>query len=285
MAAIGIDVGGTTIKVCLVAPDGRRLGEHRVPTPRGVTELVAEVAEQVTRVRREHPGSHGVGVVVPGVVDEATGTAVHSVNLGWRDVPMRDLLCVALGEPVAFGHDVRAGALAEARWGAGAPDMLYVPVGTGIAAAVVLGGRTVGGPLTGEIGQLLVPDDGALVPLEQVASAAAVARRFGRRTGTEVAGAAAVAERARAGDPRAREVIEGAMTVLGDALATSVALLGPVRIVVGGGLAGAGELVLAPLRAALARRLTLTPVPEVVVATLGSWSQALGAAALVEASS
>lgn len=163
--------------------------------------------------------------------------------------------------------------------------MQYVPVGTGIAAAVVLAGvPVVTGGYAGEIGQVLVTDPatGERVRMESVASAAAIARRDAERRGTDDdgGGARAVVERARAGDERARQVLAEAVAVLADVLATTVGALGPVRTVIGGGLAGAGELLLGALREELAARLLVAPVPEVVGATLGPWSQALGAAAL-----
>lgn len=287
--ALGIDVGGTTTKACLTDAGGRRLADTTAPTPRSVDGLAAAVAGHVAWARRTAGDLAGIGVVVPGIVDEPTGTAVYSVNLGWRDVPMRRLLSQAVGTGIAFGHDVRAGALAEARWGAGAPDMLYVAIGTGIAATAVLGGTpVVTGGYAGEVGQLLVTDPatGRAARLEEVSSAAALARRYAERRapggGAQDGGdgARGVVERARAGDDVALAVLDEAVSALSEVLATAVGVLGLVPIVIGGGLAGAGEMLLDRLRAGIAHRLPLTPAPRVVPATLGPWSQALGAAAM-----
>lgn len=293
---LGIDVGGTTIKVGVATADGRLVAQWAVPTPRGVAELADAVAAQVRHAELQEGPMAGVGVVVPGIVDEATGTAVFSVNLGWRDVPLRDVISHAVGRRVAFGHDVRAGALAEARWGAGAADMLYVPLGTGIAAGVVLGGCAVSsGGYGGEIGQVLVidPSTGGPERLEAVASATAIARRYAERVRGDDAHATTpapshdvsrcaedVVALVRAGDATAAQVFTEAVDALADVLGGSIGLLGPVRVVIGGGLVGAGDLLLDRLRDALAERLCVVPVPEIVVATLGSWSQALGAVAL-----
>ncbi|WP_154794184.1 ROK family protein [Occultella kanbiaonis] len=276
--AVGVDVGGTTIKAGRVDATGTLSHPRRVPTPRDVATMVEVIAAQVRDLAQ--PGD-AVGVVVPGIVDEASGTAVLSANLGWRDVPLRDLLVAALGRDVAFGHDVRAGALAASVWGAGG-DLLFVPVGTGIAAALVLDGRVRGTGWAGEIGMLTVsdPDGGAPVVLEAVASASAIARRYAVRTGVAVTGADAVVEAAVAGDADAAAVIAEGMDALGLALADSVALLGSVRVVIGGGLAGGGEAVLGPLRNSMARRLGERPAPEVFAATLGPWAGCLGAGAL-----
>src|SRR5690606_673760 len=141
---VAVDVGGTGTKgaVVEVTDAGARATirtETRRPTPRsGADDVVAAVADLVTELRQDLPVA-AVGVVVPGLVDEARGMALLSANLHWRDVPFRQLLADRLGLRVAFGHDVRAGGLAEVRLGAarGAADALFVPVGTGIAGAVV----------------------------------------------------------------------------------------------------------------------------------------------------
>lgn len=284
--AIGVDVGGTTIKLAVVDGLGRRYGEHTVPTPREVPALVAAVvdgvrsfdalAQALTGGREPLP----VGVVVPGIVDEPAGVAVMSANLGWRDVPLAKLLTDALGTPVALGHDVRAATLAEHRWGSGSDTMLFVALGTGIASGLVVDRVLVQGDgYAGEIGQLGVRtrDGSALVPLEHLASATRIAERYRAQVPGE-ADTAQVLARAAEGDAVARSVVDEAVSALADVLAGHVGLLGPVRIVVGGGLSAAGDVFLGPLRSALASRMTVAPAPEVVAATLGSWAGCLGAA-------
>ncbi|TDE92556.1 ROK family protein [Occultella glacieicola] len=275
--AVAVDVGGTTIKAGRVDATGQLTRARRVPTPRDIPALVEAIG---TLVRELAEPGDAVGVVVPGIVDEATGTAVLSVNLGWRDVPLRTLLVEDLGRDVTFGHDVRAGALAESVWGVGG-DLLFVPVGTGIAAALVLDGRVRGTGWAGEIGMLTVsdPDGGGPVVLESVASAAGIARRYAARAGVAVDGADAVVEAADGGDLDAIAVLGDGMDALGPALADAVALLGPVPIVVGGGLAGGGESVFGPLREAITRRLGERPASGVIAARLGPWAGCLGAGA------
>lgn len=298
MRAIGVDVGGTTIKIGVCHPDGTLTHAHQVPTPRGVGTLVSLVAEEVARLEAEldarrhspaepdaasHPG-RPVAVVVPGIVDERTGTAELSVNLDWQDVPMQALLTEAIGRPVTFGHDVRAGALAEARVGAGcgSGDVLFVPLGTGIAGALVLDGKPfTGRPWAGELGQVQVTDpaEGGTVTLERLASAAAVERRYLDRTGAQPAGGGSrlVFDRARTGDEVAGAVITEAVTALAEVLATVVAVLGPLRIVVGGGMAAAGEELLTPLRRAVDARLDARQRPEIVPTVCGPWAGCIGA--------
>jgi glucokinase len=127
-------------------------------------------------------------VAVPGIVDEAAGLAVFSQNLGWRDAPLRDMIAERTGLPTAFGHDVRTGALAEARLGAGrgCGDSLFLTIGTGISAALLLDGRPYSAHgYAGEIGHVDVGRSepcacGATGCLEAIASAAAIARRHSR---------------------------------------------------------------------------------------------------------
>jgi glucokinase len=285
------------MKGAIVGPDGATCGPLRRPTPhdRGPDAVTASVGATldllVEEARRRGLEIAAAGVVVPGIVDEERGVAVFSANLGWRDLPLRALLEARLGLPVGFGHDVRAGLLAEAAFGAARHERgaLFLAVGAGIAAAALVDGRLlVAGGYAGELGHL--PVDPAGEPcgcggrgcVETVASAAAIARRYAARTGRPVAGAAAVAALVRDGDPDALAVWDEAVAALAFGLAAAVALLAPRLIVVGGGLAGAGDLLLHPLAERLRGRLSpgSAPMPRLVPAALGDQAGCLGAALL-----
>lgn len=282
MTAIGVDVGGTSTKAVLVDAAGWTLAEQRAATPAADPTGLALVETVAGLVAALGPaGDASVGVVVPGIVDDDRGVVVHAVNLGWRDLPLRDLLVARLGRPVALGHDVRAGALAEARSGAArgvAGVVAFVAIGTGVAAALLVDGRpVVAGGWAGEIGQLVLTEGRhAGRRLEQVASAAALARRAGAPD------ARTVAERVAAGDPAATEVWRDGSDVLAGALAAMVVTVAPSAIVVGGGLALAGDLLLDPLRAGLERRVTGLRVPDLRPAAHGDRAAALGAALLAQ---
>src|SRR5579875_1692840 len=194
----------------------------------------------------------------------------------------------ALGRPVAFGHHARA--LAELRLGAlsgrsGAVDAAFVPIGTGVAAALVLGGRLhAAGGLAGEIGHVDVGHGEPCVCghtgcLEAVASAAAIARRYEARTG-RAAGSGQVARLVAAGDPEAVAVWDDAIAGLVIALRWLAAVVAPEIIVIGGGLAQAGPALLDPLQARLDAALTYQRRPRLVPARLGADAGALGAALL-----
>jgi glucokinase len=291
-SVIALDVGGTTIKGAVLDSTGTALAEASWPTgrDRGPDAVVDAILAALGELQG-HPAAHdaqAVGLVVPGVVDTRTGYAVWSENLCWRDVPLRDLAARRTGLPVAFGHDVRTGGLAETRVGAGrgAANVLFVPIGTGIAAAIVMDGRVLEADgYAGEIGHLDVGHGEACACggrgcLEAIASAAAVARRYEARSGEAVHGSAGVVTAMLAGDAIAAEVWREAVEALASALAAAVALLAPERIVLGGGLSLAGDVLVGPLAAELERRLTFHRRPEFVLATLGDRSGCLGAALL-----
>ena len=280
---IALDLGGTALKAGLVDEQGETLHALQRPSRReqGPDAVVAGLCAAAEELAADADPA-AIGLVVPGVVDEAAGIAVYSANFGWRDLPLRARLEERTGLPVAFGHDVRAGGLGEAALGAarGVRDFLFLALGTGIAGAAVLDGRPyAGGGYAGEIGHVVVEPGGrecgcgARGCLETVASARAIAERYG-------ASAPEVAERCAAGEPRARAVWQRAVDALADALAMYVSVLAPELIVVGGGLSEAGDQLLRPLDAALGERLTFHRRPRLCRAALGDQAGRLGAALL-----
>jgi glucokinase len=295
-----LDVGGTGMKAALVAPDGTVLHRARRRTPReegpeAVTAAVLDFAADLCG-----RGAAALGVVVPGAIDEGSGTVTFAANLGWRDEPLRDRLTARLGGlPVALGHDVRAGGLAEGRLGAGrdAERFLFVALGTGIAGAIGLPSGA-NGQVTrveagahgfaGEIGHVVVRPGGPECGcgrrgcLETLASAAAVTRAWAAASGDPAATAAGCAAAVAAGDPRAAEVWRAAVEALADGLLTGITLLDPAVLIVGGGLAEAGGTLFSPLRAAVRSRLTFEREPLIVPAALGDSAGCLGAALLAQ---
>jgi glucokinase len=292
---VALDVGGTGIKCGLVRESGEVVHAERHPTDAGrgadaVVETVLRAAAGLAGTARDKDlRPRAVGIVVPGVVDEPNGVALWSANLGFRSVPLRGLASARLDLPAALGHDVRAGGVAEARLGAArsAAHVLFMAIGTGIAAAHVVGGRGYAGAhgAAGEIGHVVVRPGGprcgcgARGCLEAVASAAAVSRRY-----AEVAGvahtAAQVAALAGAGEDAAVAVWRETVEALADGLATGQALFDAEVVVLGGGLAEAGDALLTPLRAAVRQRLTFHREPRLVRAALGDEAGCLGAALL-----
>ncbi|MGW0842088.1 ROK family protein [Streptomyces sp. NPDC002787] len=291
---IALDVGGTGMKAALVGADGELLHQARLATgrERGPDAVVASILDFAAELRalgerRFGEPAAAAGVAVPGIVDSDRGIAVYAANLGWRDVPLRALLAERLGVPVALGHDVRTGGLAEGRVGAGrgADRFLFVALGTGIAGAIGVEGRVEAGAhgFAGEIGHIVVRPGGTPCPcgqhgcLERFASAAAVSQAWAEATGDPGADAADCAKAVESGDPRAKAVWQHAVDALADGLVTALTLLDPRTLVIGGGLAEAGETLFTPLRAAIRHRVTFQKVPAIVPATLGDTAGSLGA--------
>jgi glucokinase len=298
---VAVDLGGTLMKCGLVAADGTVLHRETRPTPPATTDprgggraildaLLAAVVELGQKATAETHRVRAIGVVVPGVIDAEHGT-VGAENLEWVGTPVLAELTAAVGDevPIVLAHDVRAGGYAELRQGAlaGTTNSMFLPLGTGIAAAMIVDGSLVSGDgYAGELGhsKFIHGEAAELCAcgqrgcLETVASAAALARRYTARTGRTVHGAREVMELLAAGDPDAEQVWQDALAVLIDALVLYTTLVAPTRIAIGGGLVGAGETLLQPLREGVHERLTFQREPEIVAAQLGEEAGMLGAA-------
>ncbi|WP_282702662.1 ROK family protein [Streptomyces sp. CC219B] len=294
---IALDVGGTGMKAALVGADGTLLHQARRATgrergPEAVVRTILDFAAELRAHGTERLGgpAAAAGVAVPGIVDETRGIASYAANLGWRDVPLRELIGAELGIPVALGHDVRTGGLAEGRVGAGrgTDRFLFVALGTGIAGAIGLDGRVEAGAhgFAGEIGHIVVRPGGTPCPcgqhgcLERFASAAAVSEAWAAACGDPEADAADCAKAVTSGDPNAVRVWQRAVDALADGLVTALTLLDPRTLIIGGGLAEAGETLFTPLRDAVRQRVTFQKLPEIVPAALGDTAGCLGAGLL-----
>jgi glucokinase len=187
---VALDVGGTSMKGGLVGRSGEIILTDRRVTPRdkGPAVVVGAIRSFIDELAVAGGGTPaGVGLAVPGLV--TADAALYSANIGWRDVPATDF--VPLDVPVMLGHDVRTGGLAESVLGAGreVSDFLFLPIGTGIAGAVILKGEPYAGTAGwgGEIGHIPVFPDGETCAcgqigcLETYASASAVSRRYSAR--------------------------------------------------------------------------------------------------------
>lgn len=280
----GVDVGGTRTKAVLMVGD-EVVAEVMTDTP---SNVASHFGAQIARVLVELRGAPAaVGVVVPGMVEDRTGLAIWSANLGWRDLDVPAEVRAVVGIPVFAGHDVRAGLLGEATYGAGreCKNVLFVALGTGVASALMSSGvLMVGSPWTGEIGHVRVGASqevcgcGARGCLEAVIGARSLAQRWRATTGN-TGEAEALAAAVAAGDAASGELWTEAVVALAQTLAPIAAAAGMERIIVGGGLSNAGETLLNPLRREMSERLPGQDM-EVVAATLGDRAAALGAAEL-----
>ena len=292
---MGVDVGGTTVKAALLDSDGREYGRCEQPTPRhvGPEAIVATIIDTVVELQRHVPDAgrlRAVGLVVPGVVDAQHGIAVYATNIGWRDLPIRQMVAEGVGLPVILDHDVRAAGLAELELGAGrgAHEMLFVALGTGIAAAVITRGQLATGAtgMAGELGHLPVIPDGELCACgqrgctETYASGAAISRRYSAVSGISGIPARDVISRASAGDDLAQRIFSDAITALGRALVNYVLIMDPEMIIIGGGLADSGAALLDPLTRKVQGGLAWRSAPTITDGRFGADAGRRGAALL-----
>ncbi|MBO8194359.1 ROK family protein [Streptomyces oryzae] len=294
------------MKAALIGTGNELLHEARRETarergPEAVVESILDFTAELRAVGLARYGSEpsAAGVAIPGTVDEEQGIAVFAANLGWRDVPMRTLLSERLSQErpaglpplqVAFGHDVRVGGLAEGRIGAGGgvDRYLFLSLGTGIAGAIGIGDRVEAGAhgSAGEIGHIVVRPAGPPCGcgqrgcLERLASASAIGAAWAEASGDPQATAADAAKAVEAGDPRAQRVWADAIDALATGLVTGLTLLDPRTLIIGGGLAEAGDTLFVPLREAVREKVTFQPLPAIVPAALGDAAGCLGAGLL-----
>ncbi len=292
-AVVAVDVGGTTIKGAVVAETGSFHRELVRPTPaaEGPDAVVAELLSVIKQLITELTDIEiaAVGVVVPGAVDAVAGRAEFSANLGFRELPIRDMVATAVALPTVLGHDVGAAGLAERRVGlaVGVDEHLVAVIGTGIAGVIHSGGRTVGGAggIAGELGHIPVWPGGELCScgqrgcLERYASAAAIERRYRERGGRDGLRADDVIALAST-DDCARGVWDEATDALALALATCTMLLDPELIVLAGGLSQAGSAMLNPVVSKLADLIAWREAPPVRLSELGGRAGLVGAALL-----
>ncbi|MDP9234914.1 MAG: ROK family protein [Actinomycetota bacterium] len=304
--AAGVDLGGSNLRVGLVAEDGEVVWRRSESTP--ASHSPAEVADAIVRIVREGAGEHGVeldalpgvGIGIPGAVDPVTGVSVLSPNFGWKDVPFGAMLRERLGPKVAIDNDVSVVTYGEWQHGAGAgvADLMCVTVGTGVGSGLILRGEPYPGSVgaAGEIGHIQLDPNGPVCGcgnrgcLEVYASAQAVARSAQHRGLTSADGGPAtaqeVAEAADRGDPVAAEILAGAASALAHGVAAAVNLLNLSRVVIGGGLPRSGEPFWAPFENAFRPQVMAPHLAHVAVvpAALGDDAGILGGAWMVRRS-
>ncbi|MGV9679606.1 ROK family protein [Nocardia sp. NPDC003482] len=288
---LAVDVGGTTIKGEITNSAGAVLYSGTVATPRGAAafDAVGDLgAALLSGVSAEHGPVVRAAVVLPGIVDPERGLAVFSSNVGWRDVLVGNRFRDRWGMPVLIEHDVAVAGWAEWRFGAGRgfDDVCVVILGTGISGTLSVDGRLVRGAAgqAGEYGHIPVRHrDGLPCPcgsfgcVETVASGAAIARAYTARTGRTVSGAEAVFAVLDA-DPDARAVVDDAVDALAEGLLGVIHASCPSVVVLGGGLAGAGAVLVDAVQERFDRLVRVAGVPRVVLGEYGARAGLVGAA-------
>jgi len=291
---LGLDLGATNLKWAIVdhdpGPDGswRAVARGQVPTRAdgGPDAIVPQLGEIGREAMAQWPGVVSAGVGIPGLYDPRAGTTRFLVNLrgAWDGYPIVAPVAAALGVPVALINDARAFGLAELRLGAGrgASSMVGLTLGTGVGGVIAVDGTVHQGHdgTAGEIGHQTIDPDGPDCNcgnhgcLEAFARADRIAEACGTATAEEAV------DRARNGDAAAIEGLRRVGRYLGIGIGNMIVVISPDRVVIGGGIAAAGDLLLASARDEIRGRVRTTSIAEVeiVTAELGTWAGAIGAA-------
>ncbi|MFB6616398.1 ROK family protein [Streptomyces sp. NPDC085524] len=296
---IGVDFGHTHLRVAVGNLAHQVLAEKTEPLDVDaswthgfdlaeslVGRLVADIGVGLEKVI-------GVGLGVPGPIDVESGTLGSTAILpGWAGINPREELARRLGVPVYVDNDANLGALGELVWGSGrgVKDLAYIKVASGVGSGLVINGQIYRGPggTAGEIGHITLDESGPVCRcgnrgcLETFAAARYVLPLLQGTHGPELT-MERVVELAREGDPGCRRVITDVGRHIGSGVASLCNLLNPSRVVLGGSLAEAGELVLAPIRESVGRYAIPSAARQLSVLTgsLGGRAEVLGALALV----
>lgn len=285
MQVLGLDVGGTSIKSGLVSELGAIIDLRRTPTPRDPSgmELVESLKDLVLAYLMDHQSISGVGLSVPGIVDSENGMAVFSGTLGWRNLPLAQMLSEATGLPVQLVHDVTAGGLAELRVGSaqGFDSAVVIAIGTGLAASVIFEGKIYHPhPAVGELGHVPTRNRrpcvcGKIGCLEMTCSGGALSRNYQELTGESIP-AHEIIERAEAAETVAGKLWQEFIDELGFACHYIAGLLGPEAIVIAGGFGYLGERITGPLERYLDQVISIQRRPRIISSTLEGTSGCIG---------
>ncbi|EHQ60846.1 glucokinase, ROK family protein [Paenibacillus dendritiformis C454] len=306
---VGVDLGGTAIKVGICDAEGRLLQTFEGPTEvaKGPDTVIDNIENYIRRIVEESPYDWsqvaGIGAGVAGFTNVKEGVILLAPNVGFKDVPIRAILEERLGKPVKIDNDANVAALGEAWSGAGKgiDNCVCYTLGTGVGGGIIINGKIVQGfsGMAGELGHIAVIPDleaiqcgcGKMGCLETVSSATGIIRMAkdaverGDRTSLsllEDIAAKDVFDAAKAGDEVAVRIISRAAFYLGKSMAAVAVTLNPERFIIGGGLSKAGEFLFEQIRETF-KKLTPEPVTRgvsIVPAQLGNDAGMIGAAGL-----
>lgn len=313
---IGIDVGGTNVKIALVDDNGKIIYSNSVPTyaKMGYEYTVNNIKQAIKDLMKETNTTpsdiEGIGFDFPGQVDCKTGVVKLAPNIpGWVNVPIAQMIEDEFHIPTRIDNDVRCAALGELKFGAGrgCENFICITVGTGIGSGIVINGKVVRGATNaaGELGHIKLQMNGGPICgcgdtgcLEAFASGPAIVamaqeyikggkstkfREMAAVEGGEIT-PYMVAKAAEEGDPVAKRIFEIVGEYIGIGLTSVINLLNPERVIIGGGVAESGELLLGPIRKTIKERAMVVAgnAVEIVPAQLGNSAGVIGASMLIE---
>jgi len=267
----GVDIGGTTVKIGFFDRDGALVDKWEIPTNKtdSGTYILSEIAQSICEYLQKNSVSRedilGIGMGVPGAVNKK-GVVNKCINLGWGVFNVAEEFSALTGFPVKAGNDANMAALGEAWKGSGCDNMLMVTFGTGVGGGIVLDGKPLVGAhgAAGEIGNITInPHEtqrcacGKRGCAEQYCSATGIVRLAKEQLENTDMGSAlrqqeitskAVFDAAKAGDPVALMILERVFDYMGQILAAACGTLDPERVVLGGGVSKAGDMLLTGAR-------------------------------------
>lgn len=316
---VGVDIGGTTTKIAFIQNHGEIVEKWELPTDnenqgKYITNNISiSIKQKLVEHQMDIHHLKGVGVGAPGPANIETGMMENTPNLAWHDhYPLKELLEKDIGLPVMINNDANCAALGEMWKGAGegAKDLVCITLGTGVGGGVITNGEVVQGirGAAGEIGHITsIPEGGAPCNcgksgcLETIASATGIVRlamerinnKYNRQSALSIlyretgrVTAENVVDLARVGDKIAQDVLRDVSFHLGFALANIANTLNPHKIIIGGGVSKAGDILLKPLKEYV-QKFAFPPVAastELILAKLGNNAGVIGAAWMVKKS-
>ena len=311
MIAIGIDIGGMSIKGAAVDSNGRVYETFTVPVAKGepgeiTIRNLAEIVKEYIQTYGLEDKVIGIGIGCPGTLDVQNGIVEYSNNLGWNQLHLVDIFHEVLPYPVRLTNDANAAALGEAKYGAGEEysNIIMLTLGTGVGGGIIINGKLYEGNLgkAGELGHIVVEVDGEQCTcgrkgcLEAYASASALIRDTKKAMleneqslmwnicpDIDMVGGKVPFEAAKQGDQTAIEVLDNYIKYLGEGILNYCNIFRPEAIVLSGGIANAGEYLFSRLNKYVKDRYygyKMTPKVKILPAELGYDSGKIGAAAL-----
>ncbi len=284
---LGIDLGGTAIKLGCIAQDGTCLRALTIPTPQPATPeaVLMDLVDAIALIDPQHQAT-AIGVGTPGPADELGRIARIAINLpGWHNIPLADWLEAKTDRPTVIANDANCAGLGEAWLGAGRQfrNLIMLTLGTGVGGAIILNGELFAGHqgTAGELGLITLNPEGPACnsgnqgSLEQYASVLAIRRRMGMEPHE-------LAAQAIAGDAKAVQFWQTYGRNLGAGLASLIYVLSPEAVIIGGGISASAELFFPAVQAEIEQRVTFTSRSglQLLQAELGNQAGTMGAAKL-----
>ena len=309
---IGVDVGGTNVKIALVSDKGKIIYSNSIPTraemgyEHTINSMKDAIRDLLKETKMKPTDIEGIGFGFPGQIDCKKGVVRLAPNIpGWVDIPISSIMEKEFGIPTRVDNDVRTATLGELNYGAGVgcENLICITVGTGIGSGLVMNGKLVRGAnnAAGEIGHIKLNmqggplcgcgDRGCLEAYASGPSIVAMAEEYirgGKSTKyRELANPDItpyiVAVAAKEGDPVAKQIFKIMGEYIGMGLTSVVNLLNPEKIIIGGGVADAGEILLNPIKETILKRaMTIQREVEIVPAQLGNTAGVIGASLLIK---